>query len=547
MTGRWIVAPGVESAAGGLPGADPAGADPPARPDTRTGRLLVWAYDNRWMLAVWTLALLAGIAMRWWLVRTALGNADLDESTVGIQARQFNHGHLSPFFMNQAYGGTLETGLVALSLRLFGSNVVALKLVPMALALVAAALSRSIAVELKLSRTAQWAVPVLVWCGPAYAVLFSTKERGFYGVALVLAAAYPLLVLRLSDRPGIRDALILGVCVGIGWWQTPLTLLVAVPAVLWLICVRPQVVRLLWWSIPAAVIAMAPWVTWNAQHDWSSLHRASGLGTTYTDRLFDWLLRMQVVLGLETPFDPGRRLVGFRWAGLIALVVILVVATKRTRWDAPGFLVTLVVGYGLLYGLNTLAGGVGDDPRYTYLMVPVVAVTIGAVLPDPPRDWQRFALVTLVGALAVGSSMWGLAGTRSVADEPEPNFFLASPGIERVAHLLERQHIHAFISDTAGMQVAFLTDERVIGASFAVPRSDEFEHIGRAATPSTYVLDNSEIRNADLLRRWLIRNRVGFVEQKVGKWNVFFLDRRVRPEQANLLVFGGQLRTVTGN
>ena len=479
--------------------------------------------------------------MRWWILGGALGGADLDEATVGIQARQFNDGDVTVFFLNQAYGGTVETGLVALSQRIFGSTVFALKLVPMLLALVAAMLSRRIAIELKLSKTAQWAVPVLVWCGPAYAVLFSTKERGFYGVALVLAAAYPVLVLRLADRPNVRDAVLLGACVGLGWWQSPLTFLVAVPAVLWLVCVRPQAIRQLWWAIPAALVAMAPWLSWNARNDWGSINAASGFGTTWGDRFFDWMVRLQVVLGFETPFDPSRRLIGFRWAGLIALIVILVIATRRTNWEAPWFLVTMVVGYGLLYAVNTLVAGVGADPRYTYLMVPIVAVCIGAVLPDPPKDWQRFGVVLAVGSLAVASTMWGLLGTRDAAEQPRPNSFLASPGIEQVAELLEAKGIDAFISDIAGMQVAYITEERVVGSSFAVPRDDEYEVIGRAQDPSTYVIDDGLLPNVERLRSWLARNDVGYTEQQVGKWTVFFLDERVLPGQADLQVFGGYL------
>lgn len=502
-----------------------------------SGRLRTWVSVHRWAIATWTLALVAGAAMRWWILAGTLGGADLDEATVGIQAGRFADGHLSVFFLNQGYGGTIETGLVAATMQVFGTNLVALKLVPMVLALVAAALTWQIAVELRLSRTARWAVPVLVWCGPAYAVLFSTKERGFYGVALVLAAAYPVLVLRMAERATVRDAVLLGLCVGVGWWQSPLTLLVAVPAVVWLLCMRPLVVRALWCALPAALVGALPWFVWNVRNGWSSLDQASSFGTTWSDRFLDWLERLQVVVGLETPFDRGRQLIGFRWAGLIILLVVVVGATVRTRAQAPGFLAALVAGYGLLYGINTLAAGVGDDPRYTYLMVPVVAVCIGAVLPDPPNDWQRSAVVLLVGALAVASTMWGLVGTRDAAEVDHPNPFLASPGIEEVADLLEARGAHAAITDSAGMQLAFLTDEEVIGASFAVPRVHAYEVAGRDADPSTYVLDDRKLANADRLRLWLTAHGKAFEERRIGTWRVFFLDEQIAPADLPLYVF----------
>lgn len=501
-----------------------------------------WLHEHRWQLALWLLAVVVGIAMRRWILATSLGTADLDEATVGVQAGLFNDGDRSAFFLNQAYGGTIETQLVAWAFAAFGSSVTTLKVVPMVLAAVAALLSGQIAKELGLGRLACWCVPILVWCGPAYSVLFSTKERGFYGVALVLAAAYPVLVLRLAREPSVRDAVVLGACVGLGWWQTPLTLAVAVPAVLWLVCVRPTVIERLWWAIPAAAVAALPWIVWNTENGWASVEPASSFGTTWWDRFFDWLARQSVVLGTETPFDASRRLIDNRWVGLVLLAVVLAIATKRTNWEAPWFLVTMVVGYGTIYAANPLAAGVGVDPRYTYLMVPIVATALAALLPDPERDATRFAAGLGVLALVTASSAWGLAGARAASDREHPNLFLSSPGIEEVAELLQERGVTAAITDTAGMQLAFLTDGEVVGASFSVPRSDTYEVLARVAERSTYVLDEELVGNADLLRLWLVANDVGFEEHDIGKWRVFLIDGRVLPEQVGMLTFGGRLR-----
>ena len=500
-----------------------------------------WVRDHAWAVALGAIVVLVGAAQRRWVLDSVLGQADFDEATVGVQAMRFTHGHLEAFFLNQPYGGTLEPGLVAVVFKVFGSSTFALKVVPMALALAAAWLTRMVAVELRLSRTAQWCAPILVWCGPAYAVLFSTKERGFYGVALVLSAAYLLLGLRLARDPCRRDVVLLGACVGLGWWQTPLTFAVAVPVVVWLLCIRPQVVRELLWAVPAALVAALPWLVWNAGHGWASLKPASGFGTSYGDRYFDWMLRLQVVTGLETPFDHTRTLVGFRWAGLVLLAVVLVLASIRTAWEAPGFLAAVILGYGGIYAINTLAAGVGADPRYMYLMVPVVAVSFAALLPEVQRDATRFAVGLAVLALVTTSTAWGLSGTRDAAEVRHPNAFLASPGIERVTRLLEAHGVEAAITDNSGMQLAFLSQGRVVGTSFAVPRLAAYEYQGRAAPKSTYVLDTTLLSNADTLRWWLTWKRIPFEEHTVGKYRVFFISKRVLPSDAHLVVFGGQL------
>jgi hypothetical protein len=500
-----------------------------------------WVRARRWPLVLWALAATSGVLVRWWILGTSLGGADLDEATVAIQARRFGEGSFNAFFFNQPYGGTVETGLVALAFELLGSEAVVLKVVPMALAALAAAVAYLSARELGLTRTGQWCVPVLVWCGPAYGVFLSTKERGFYGVSLVLAAAFPYLVLRLRTDPSRRDAILLGACVGLGWWQTPLTLLVAVPAVAWLAVVHPRSVRALRWSVPAALVAALPWFWWNVGNGWASLRRPSGFGTSWWDRLVDWGERLAVVTGLETPFDAGRRLIDLGWAGLAIVVVVVVLATLRTRRQAPGLLAVLVVGYGLLYAVNTLAAGVGEDPRYTYLMVPVVALCLGAIVPDPTTDDRRFALALAVLVAATASTWWGVVGLRDAADRPQPNVFLSSPGIDEVAELLAERGIEVATTDWAGMQLAFATDEQVVGSSFAVPRLAEFEQRAAAAPRSTYVIDRGLLANAIRLQRYLDTEGIDYELHRIGTWRVFFIDEQVTPADAGLQVFGEQL------
>lgn len=223
-------------------GTEPAAPEPPRSWQDRLLAAPRWIGDNPWQAAFWLIALGVGIAMRQWILHTSLGTADLDESTVGIQATRFRPRAFDTFFLNQASGGTVETGLVAFTFRLFGTSVTTLKLVPMVSTLVAAVLAYRTAVRLELGRTGQWVAPVLVWCGARLrrAVRASAASRRGPGPR----RRVPLHALRLAERPAHHDVLLLGACVGLGWWQTPLTFLVAVPAVLWLIRrARPSIVR----------------------------------------------------------------------------------------------------------------------------------------------------------------------------------------------------------------------------------------------------------------------------------------------------------------
>ena len=57
-------------------------------------------------------AFLAGVGLRWYLLTTDLAYVDVDEATIGLQARDFL---TSPdvFFPAQPYGGSLEVPFVA--------------------------------------------------------------------------------------------------------------------------------------------------------------------------------------------------------------------------------------------------------------------------------------------------------------------------------------------------------------------------------------------------------------------------------------------------
>ena len=187
---------------------------------------------------VLVVALLAGVLLRLWVLRSPLGVADLDEATVGLQARDFLEGHLEAFFPAQSYGGTAETALVAGSFGAFGSGWFALKVVPVALHLSGCLVLWRVARQVATTRAGQLVAPIVLWIGSAHGVWQSTKERGFYGAALLLAAVVLLLVVRLDGRPCRRDSVLLGLVLGLGIWTTPLLVAAMGPPVIWLLLRR---------------------------------------------------------------------------------------------------------------------------------------------------------------------------------------------------------------------------------------------------------------------------------------------------------------------
>ena len=167
------------------------------------------------VLGVVAATFVAGVVLRIWVLGSPLGDVDIDEATMGLQAQAFLDGHPAVFFPTQGYGGTAETALVAAAFAVFGEGWLALKRVALVLHLAAAVLTWRAACRLTSSTLGRLTPPMLLWVGSAYGIWESTKARGFYGVAIVLAAAVLLLVARLHEHPSRIDMAGLGLCLGL--------------------------------------------------------------------------------------------------------------------------------------------------------------------------------------------------------------------------------------------------------------------------------------------------------------------------------------------
>lgn len=476
--------------------------------------------------------LAVGLAMRLWIVgQTPLGQIDLDEASAGLQAQRMLHGHFDTFFPRQAYGGTAETALVAVSQALIGHNGFALKVVPVVLHLMAAILVWRTGLRVFGRRLPAIVAGSVLWLGPAFGVWESTKERGFYGMLLAVSAATIFLVVRAADEGlGQRQAILLGGVVGLGLWTTPLALLVSIPAGVWLLARRFDLVRRSGGLVViGAVVGAAPWLAWNLQHGWASLTAPPSLGSTWAGRFRDLFDRLPVVTNMAPPWDPGRRLIPTAVV-IIAVVVVTAVTTLRTRRQAPGLIAILVVGYTIGYPFNGLAVSAGYDPRYLYALLPALSLAVAGLLPD--LDESRHGLSLVLGtSLLVGSlSSWGLVGLDTSARHSTEQQFLSSPGIENVVDLLEQRHLPAVITDESGTQITFLSHGKVKASSFNVPRFSDLERAGREADPSTYVIRNDILKTAEFLAAWLHVHGVNYERRDLGAYSVFFLDRRLPPE-----------------
>jgi 4-amino-4-deoxy-L-arabinose transferase-like glycosyltransferase len=344
-------------------------------------------------------ALAAGVALRVGILGSRLGAIDGDEAVAGLMSLEVLNGEFPVFFWLSYYAGTLEAYLTAPLFALFGSSVLVLKLVPLALYTAAAGVTWRVGAR-AFGEAAGRAAGLLMWVWPPFFVFWTTK-RSAYPTALLCATLVLLFALRLHDRPSRRDALLLGVAAGLGIWATPQTLFVTAPVVLWLVVRRPAVLRLAGIGTLGFLGGAAPWVAWNLTHGFKAVLPVSsvaGAETTYLGRLGDlFAIVLPEFLGLRLAYSQEWLVAAPVGAALAAVAVLaaLVAAARAGRAGEP--LLAILLAFPFLYAASSFTFFV-DEPRYLTFLVPVAALLAGRALRRPWAAALALGLAVVVSA-----------------------------------------------------------------------------------------------------------------------------------------------------
>jgi hypothetical protein len=282
--------------------------------------------------AIAAVALVAGVALRVWILSGPLATLESDEAISGLIALHMLDGEFAAMYWLSPYGGTIESAFAALPLAVFGESVLTLKLATLAVFVGAGVLTWFVGVR-TVGREAALVGTALFWVWPAFLVWWTTKARAYYGAGLFLGLAAFLLVLRLRERDSRLDAALLGLVLGLGWWTTPGIVVLGLPALAWLAWRRPRAYRLVPYAVPGVLVGVAPWVAFNVRNRWLSLDLSpvAASDSTALERL-EGLFRhvLPQWLGVRVPFSTDWLLgpaVG--WVVVAAALGALVLAIVR--------------------------------------------------------------------------------------------------------------------------------------------------------------------------------------------------------------------------
>jgi 4-amino-4-deoxy-L-arabinose transferase-like glycosyltransferase len=401
----------------------------------------------------------AGVLLRVWVYRSDVALPDSDEAIVGLMARHLLHGEVTTFYWGQPYGGPQEAWLAALPFALFGSSLLALRLVPMALAAVACVLVWRVGLRTIGPRAGAVAACIL-WLWPPYTVVRTTGEWGFYASDLVYCALLLLLGLRVVERPSVARVALLGLVVGLAFWQTAQIIPIALPVLAWTLWKAPGALRHAWAGVAFAVVGALPWLVWNVRHDFASVLPRSDVGAyAHGLRLLASPL-VPMLVGLRAPLTAQTIVPkALMYVAYVGLLLLFLYGLRRS-WATPASLLYVVsIVFMVAWPVSHRVTLLTSHPVYLVVVSPVLALLLAQLATSELRAVTLVVLVGLVSVVTLhrmdvwfrlDEARWPPAVPRSFAP---------------LAETLDRLGVdHVYANYWVAYRLAFDTRERIAAA-----------------------------------------------------------------------------------
>ncbi len=504
----------------------------PGSPLVRMRSPFARAERRRLLQVVVAAAVIAGAVLRVAVYRSSIGRLEGDEATWGLMAMHASHGQFTAFFWAQPYGGTQEVLVVGALFRLFGVHLWLMRLVPIALLALSAFVVWRIG-KRTIGELPAVAAALLIWVWPPFLIWKLEIWHGFYGSGVLYTAVILLLALRLDESPSKGGVAVFGLVLGLAFWQTLQIVVIAVPAVLWLIVRRPRLWRLAPVAVPGIVLGALPWLLSNLHHHWWSLNHEPSQAFSYAGKLRVFAdATLPLMLGLRVPITNAW---AFTAAGSLAIYGVLVVAFAVVAWRRRhtqlSLLVTVLVMYPFVASISGQTS-LANDPRYVVLAVPAIVLLVAAAAVTVPRLSVLLVVAVAVSALVLARWVSWDHGTARA----DPQRMAIGPVIAALEHAgIDR----AFAGYWLAYRITFTTRERVIVSevdltnlrvvgphrvmapvptNFTMHHHPAYDTAVRTAPRYAYLIargDLDERRDLKLLRTH------GYREQKIGPISMF--------------------------
>jgi hypothetical protein len=324
---------------------------------------------------------------------------DADSLNMGLRALAIRGGDLVVFFSGLQIGA-LEAYFHAALFALFGASRATLSIVPLVcgslVPLVFYLFVRDLFGSEKIS-----CLCLLFMAFPSPAYLAWTYMPNSYPETVLIDITTLWLALRIARRgPEGWTPFALGVSIGLGWWNSLLTLGCSIPALAWLLVLERKKTtprRLLLPVLAGFCVGAAPWIGYNLRYRlvtlWTNFAPAVGSSIAATARRFFRETAVELVAGLNPlgPSHPVTRLEGALWlpAALIVMASLFLlpaaprlVALRGRRGSGDDVLLLGLVAATVagLFILSAPGQAPGPNVRYVLPLAFVVAASLGLLV-----------------------------------------------------------------------------------------------------------------------------------------------------------------------
>jgi dolichyl-phosphate-mannose-protein mannosyltransferase len=337
---------------------------------------------------------------------------------MGLRALAIRGGDLVVFFSGVQIGA-LEAYFHAALFAVFGASRATLSIVPVVCgALVPAVFYLFVRDLFGSEKIACLSLLFLAFPSPAF--LAWTYMPNSYPETVLIGITVLWLAARTARQGGGGwNLFALGVAIGLGWWNSLLTLGCTIPALAWLVLFHRKQIPPKRWFLPLAagfVVGAAPWIYYNVRYAgatfWINFAAAEGgSGVLATARRFFRETAVELVAGVN-PLGPARpvtALEGFLRipAALVVLaaLVLLPAAPKLALRGRNGsrsgvaLLGLMAVTVGGLFVLSAAGQAPGPTVRYVLPLWFVVAASLGLLVATLAK--RNRAVAYLVAAVVV--------------------------------------------------------------------------------------------------------------------------------------------------
>jgi 4-amino-4-deoxy-L-arabinose transferase-like glycosyltransferase len=527
------------------------------------------------------LGLFVGIAITWKLALINLGAFpfNADEAIVALMGRHILQGEIPIFFYGQAYMGSLDAFLVALSFLIFSEQVNAIRYVQILLYVGVLLSTFWLSVIIFRSRMAGLYSVILLAIPTVNVTLYTTVSLGGYGEALLignLLLCFGLMVVQKRSQQtsftmNLIFVLFWGALAGLGLWANGLTLVYSLPMgfylAFWIIQEYKAKKRiiLIGMLITGGLIGAAPWISFAVHNSIAQLLQEL-LGSAVAVESGSWfnqvvmhtlnfvLFGIPVILGFRPPWEvswlvlPLIPFVGLFWFLVIKNSFRKIRAGNgNERWMQllPAVVILLIITLFIFTHF-----GVDPSGRY-FLPINIMLAIYAGIYIDQGISKK---IIKTAGLILIISFQF--LGTIQCLQRIPPGLttqFDTSTVINReydaelIAFLKESNETRGFTNYWVSYPLAFLSREELIFTP-RLPYHQDLRYTPRDDRYATYtkLVEQSEktalitSRNIKLnlkIREFLQEKGISWREKQIGDYLVFYsLSNRINSDDLNALI-----------